>query len=147
MTAPNKALSVRAPWWWLILHGGKDIENRDWPTNYRGTVLIHASKWWRTIEVLEDMSWGYPLAQRHCGRRFTAEDDIRPFGGCIVGMVDIVGCVSASDSPWFFGDYGFHLADPVAFREPIPCKGALGFFTVPPDVMERVRAQVGGIRP
>lgn len=147
MTIPNKALSIRAPWWWFILHGGKDFENRDWSTNYRGPVLIHASKWWRTIEVLEDMSWGRPLVER-CGfRNFTAEADVRPYGGCIVGMVDIVGCVSASDSPWFFGEYGFQLANPVAFREPIPCKGALGFFTVPLDVRERVRDQVGGDRP
>ena len=40
-----KALSVRAPWWWAILHG-KPVENRDWQTNYRGEVLLHASKWW-----------------------------------------------------------------------------------------------------
>ena len=39
-----KALSIRQPWAWLILHGGKDIENRDWATRFRGRVLIHASK-------------------------------------------------------------------------------------------------------
>ena len=38
-----KALSVRAPWWWAILHG-KPVENRDWHTNFRGVVLLHASK-------------------------------------------------------------------------------------------------------
>lgn len=26
-----KAISVRQPWAWLIIHGGKDIENRDCP--------------------------------------------------------------------------------------------------------------------
>jgi hypothetical protein len=50
-----KALSVRAPWWWYILHGGKDIENRDWPTRVRGRVLIHASKWWNEREVSDDI--------------------------------------------------------------------------------------------
>jgi hypothetical protein len=38
------ALSIRQPWCFAILHGGKDIENRDWPTKVRGRVLIHASK-------------------------------------------------------------------------------------------------------
>ena len=33
-----KALSIRQPWSWLILHGGKDIENRSWRTNVRGPV-------------------------------------------------------------------------------------------------------------
>ena len=28
MSPPNKALSVRQPWAWAIIHGGKDIENR-----------------------------------------------------------------------------------------------------------------------
>jgi hypothetical protein len=39
-----KALSIRQPWAWLILNAGKDIENRDWPTHFRGRFLIHASK-------------------------------------------------------------------------------------------------------
>lgn len=30
------AISIRQPWAWLILNAGKDIENRDWPTNFRG---------------------------------------------------------------------------------------------------------------
>ena len=36
-----KALSVRAPWWWAILHG-KPVENRDWYTRVRGRVALHA---------------------------------------------------------------------------------------------------------
>ena len=28
-----KALSIRQPWAWAILHAGKDIENRDWRTD------------------------------------------------------------------------------------------------------------------
>lgn len=36
------ALSIRQPWAWLIVNGHKDIENRDWPTNFRGRLLVHA---------------------------------------------------------------------------------------------------------
>ena len=39
-----KALSVRAPWWWFILNCGKDVENRTWKTDFRGRILLHASK-------------------------------------------------------------------------------------------------------
>lgn len=28
------ALSIRQPWAWLVVQGYKDIENRDWPTNF-----------------------------------------------------------------------------------------------------------------
>ena len=51
-----KALSIRSPWWWFILHGGgKDMENRDWSTNYRGRVLIHASSWWQEAAIDNDL--------------------------------------------------------------------------------------------
>ena len=40
----------------------------------------------------------------------------------------IVDCVTVSGNVWFGGPYGFVLKDAVAYDEPIPCKGALGFF-------------------
>ena len=40
---PQKALSVRQPWAWLIVNGWKPIENRSRRTNVRGRILIHAS--------------------------------------------------------------------------------------------------------
>jgi hypothetical protein len=36
------SLSIRQPWAWLIVQGHKPIENRTWPTTYRGPLLIHA---------------------------------------------------------------------------------------------------------
>ena len=62
---------------------------------------------------------------------FCPEETLLDGRGCIVGTVDIVGCVNQSNSRWFFGEYGFQLANPVAFERPIPFKGALGFFDVP----------------
>jgi hypothetical protein len=38
------ALSIKQPWSWLIVFGHKDIENRSWPTRYRGRFLIHAGR-------------------------------------------------------------------------------------------------------
>lgn len=34
-----KAISIRAPWWWLILYGDKRLENRPRRTSYRGPIL------------------------------------------------------------------------------------------------------------
>ena len=39
-----KVLSVRQPWAWAIIHGGKDVENRNWDTKFRGRLAIHAGK-------------------------------------------------------------------------------------------------------
>jgi len=107
-----KALSIRQPWCHYILHDGKDVENRDWKTEFRGEVLIHASK---GVDA-ED-------------RDFVRLHDM-PLGG-IVGIMEIVDCVTEMDSRWFFGRYGFVIrnARPIPF---IPCVGALSFFTPDP---------------
>ena len=39
-----KALTIKQPWASLIIYGDKDVENRSWPTSYRGPLLIHAGK-------------------------------------------------------------------------------------------------------
>lgn len=110
------ALSVRQPWAWLIVQGYKDIENRAWSTRHRGPVLIHAG--WN---LAEDAS---PGAVIH-GVQTPAEPD----RGGIVGVVTITGCVTASDSPWFTGPYGFVLANarPLPF---VPLRGRPGLFEV-----------------
>lgn len=133
-----RAISIRAPWWWYILYAGKDIENRDWPTSYRGPVLIHASSWWVHHEARDDnlsarrmaVDAGYGGITPNTAE---AREWMQPRGGHIVGVAEIVDCVEASDSPWFVGRYGFKLGTVSAFKHPIPCKGALGLFNVPDD--------------
>ena len=131
-----KALSIRAPWWWFILHAGKDIENRDWYTSFRGTVYVHASKWYVHRDVINDLGFGRSIVGTATPLVHPYEY-LKPFGGCIVGKVDIVDCVRQSSSPWFFGKFGFVLANPVAFARPFACKGMLGLFEVP-DCIEQL---------
>lgn len=114
-----KALSIRQPWCHHILYDGKDVENRDWPTNGRGWVLMHASK-----SEAED--------------RELIREKKMPLGG-IVGAIKITDCVSRSDSPWFVGDYGFVISERVEIPL-IPCAGRLGFFSLPDDVLNAVLA-------
>lgn len=107
-----RALSIKQPWADLILYQGKDIENRSWrlPPHMVGQrIYVHAGK--------------------------RADPDCSPPPerlGAILGEVTIVGCVTSHHSEWFVGPYGFVLADPKPYQEPIPCKGALGFFN--PDI-------------
>lgn len=117
----QKALSIRQPWAWLIAHGWKNVENREWPTRFRGRVLIHASK-------------GMTRMEYDAARLFVAgfsDVQLPPIAalerGGIVGVCTVLDCVTAHASEWFCGPFGFVLADaePVEF---FPCKGALGFF-------------------
>jgi hypothetical protein len=135
-----KALSVRAPWWWFILHSGKDIENRDWSTAFRGTVCLHAGKWWRDAEVKEDWDFARRVNPELGEWDWGIGWEMLGLGGYIVGTVDIVDCVQQSSSPWFQGKHGFVLANPVAFRWPVLCPGRLGLFEVPENVRSAIEA-------
>ena len=107
-----KALSIRQPWAWLILHAGKDIENRSWPTNYRGRVLIHASKGMTRSEYEQACDFVYTNVHPSIAiPTFETLDH-----GGIVGEVEITDCVKDSCSWWFECPYGFVLANP----KPLP---------------------------
>jgi hypothetical protein len=125
------ALSIRQPWAWLIVHGFKDIENRDWPTNFRGRLLVHAGQtmahryYDETCEVLLRMGL-LPASM-------PAYEDL-PRGG-LVGWTHVTDCHQHHPSPWKQdGSHGFVLRDsrPISF---VPLKGRLGFFNVPKEAI------------
>jgi len=54
-----RALTVRQPWAWAIIHGGKDVENRSRSLGpYRGPVAIHAG-----LMIDDDARWSLTLRQ------------------------------------------------------------------------------------
>jgi hypothetical protein len=118
-----RALSVRQPWAWLILHAGKDIENRNWRTNFRGRVLVHASKGMTSMEYESAAMFLTTCIPRDI--ILPAPSELQRGG--IIGAVDITGCFVKHHSPWFTGFYGFALANPEPL-EFIPCRGDLSFF-------------------
>lgn len=125
MQLPTKALSVRQPWAWAIIHAGKDVENRSWQAVARGrfdprAVCIHAAKG-MTRDEYESAAGFMASLKVECPR---PDDLIR---GAIIGGVWITDIVRKHDSPWFFGPRGLVLHTPVAV-EPIPASGARGFF-------------------
>lgn len=127
------ALSIRQPWAWLILHGGKDIENRDWPTRVRGRVLVHAAKGMTRDEFDSAAIFSYG---RTGSARLVPPHELQRGG--IVGSVDIVDCVTDSKSRWFMGRFGFVLRDPQPLPF-VPWRGQLGFFDVPDDALSNAQ--------
>ena len=135
-----KALSIRQPWAWAIIHAGKDIENRSWPTRFRGRFMVHASQGMTRGEYENCLDHCHHVSQANpfpAGLTMPAFDEL-PRGG-IIGSIDLVDCVAGTifnSNPWFFGPYGFRLANP----EPLPftpLKGKLGFFDA--EMPEAVR--------
>ncbi len=131
-----RALSIRQPWAWLILNAGKDIENRVWGTSVRGRILIHAAKG-MTKEEWSD-AWEFALGSGASPMAIAAGITSKTIErGGIVGSVEIVDCVTHSNSRWFNGPYGFVLRDPRPLPF-LPMRGMLGFFAVPDDVVKAV---------
>lgn len=128
-----KALTIRQPWPWAIFTQGKDIENRDWPTRFRGRIAVHTAKGMTSAEYGDALQF-ICQARGH----FVIPDLEELSRGAIIGTVEIVDCVTKSESPWFMGEYGFVLRNPVLLPEPIPCKGALGFWDVPQELLSKV---------
>lgn len=118
---PAMAISIRQPWAWAILHAGKDIENRDWPTKFRGPVCIHAAKGC----TKEEYHWAAQTIAQISGKSVPNLHALDRGG--IVGVAEITDCACPHPSPWFFGHFGFVLANvrPVPF---VPVRGALGIF-------------------
>ena len=117
-----KALSVRQPWSWAIIHAGKPVENRTWGTRYRGPLLIHAAKTYDR----DGKAW----IQSALGIEVPPN---LPRGG-IIGQVELTGCVEHSDSPWFFGPKALVLEHPRALPF-LQTPGKLGLFEAPDQAL------------
>lgn len=152
-----KALTVQQPWAWAIIHGGKDIENRTQAWRYRGPLAIHAgarlSERGLQSELLQD-AW----------RAAGGPPIWRSESSAIIGVVDLVGVhrcsalnvtreVLCCDSAWAEQPYDerhggirrrnlVHLVleNPRPLAVPIPCRGALGLWTPPAEVLEQLPA-------
>jgi len=114
----------------------KRIENRRWPTTYRGPLAIHAGK----------------------SRAWLGPDDAARFPtmifGAVIGLVDLIGCVRydpgrgpvdfsrAGSFAWVVGNqhaegpYCFLLDQPRLLRQPFYVPGRLGLWPV--DVPEEL---------
>lgn len=140
-------LSIRQPWTFSIFHLGKPIENRTWPTKYRGPLTIHVSAHRPTALEIEEFicvaegAVGHNAFYAELKRATPMAIGVARWGhlprGGIIGTVDLVDCVTESDSPWFFGPYGFVIANPRPCKF-VPMKGRLGLFNIDANLIERV---------
>lgn len=128
-----KALTLHRPWPWAIFHSTKEIENRTWapPAAMVGRfIAIHAGK-----TVADD-------AGRFIREVTGIRTAPRNMAMGIIGIARIVEVVMESPSPWFVGPVGWRLDQRIALPSPVPCKGAQGLWTVPPDIEALVMAGI-----
>jgi hypothetical protein len=145
-----KALSIRQPWAWAIMHAGKRIENRDWFTGWRGDLVIHASAGGTQAEISRDLDFVIDICPEAYdawpGRQrvpLGALVGVARLDGVIRDPVDLAAYVAAHGGTagrWYMGSYGLVLADVRRFVSPIPYKGTTGLFEVPESMVREAIA-------
>lgn len=132
---PRIALSVRQPWAWAIIHGGKRLENRTAMAIRSGRMItgvriaIHASSGMTRDEYESARDGAFRWAKLDPQTIPRPDALVR---GAIIGSVFVDHVISKSTSPWFVGPRALVLADPEAC-DPIGCKGQLGYFNWRPE--------------
>jgi hypothetical protein len=144
-----KALTVQQPWSWAIVAGGKNIENRTQLWSYRGPLAIHAGQRWSKRGEQSDLV--HQAIARATGGRGVP---VRLFSrSAIIGVVELVDCHPDAGCcrPWGETAYVEHggrerrhithlvLENPRQLAEPIPCRGALGLWTPPADILDQLQ--------
>lgn len=153
-----KAISLWQPWASASVRGAKKHETRHWeipPAMVGQRIAIHAAKRW-TKEEREflgycwegDIDAGIPSGET-------------PPLGAIVGVVTFTAPILITDEwaidllrrdgdDWELGNYdagrfAWPMISRVALKEPIPCKGAQGFFNVPALEQALLDIQLAGM--
>jgi hypothetical protein len=163
-----KAISLIQPWATLWALGIKLCETRSWPTQFRGQLMIHASK---SDSREGDVLWNDPLIRDYCiaktGRVHESFSELPR--GCIVGKVNIIGSIMMTPymckpilpfgdpinihssiymtqvehmcGDWKPGRFAFIGQDHQFFQTYLPAKGQLGIWEYDPDQIVRERVE------
>lgn len=161
-----RVLTVRQPWAWAIIHGGKDVENRvrNIAGGYRGPIAIQAGaarfeddgQFHEVRRAIRTEELGWPAEDGEVWAADAVEpEDPRFVYGAIIGVVYLVEVHSpAADltrddfcqgptgdlcSAWAqIESWHLVLANPRALAEPIPYRGALGLRHLDDDTIARI---------
>lgn len=142
-----RALTVRQPWAAVIAAGHKTTENRSRGTAYRGPLAIHAGLTW-SLEDNHDHRVRSALGEQVADEMLLTDDGMFAIGA-VVAVAQLVdahpadgGCCAPWGDPTYRGRRAYHLvlADVRPLADPVPCRGALGLWRPPADVLERIEA-------
>ena len=130
----QRVLSVKNPWAYLIIHHGKDVENRRQQTKYRGRILIHASKG-SDMYAYERRWSGDEAMLKIYNSLIDNIYEVEKTNGHIIGSVELYDCVKDSQSVWaehlpeLYSQYHWLLRNPRPFEVPLAARGMLGLWT------------------
>ena len=145
----TSAFTCTGPYAILILLGIKRVENRSaMPVSAKGRCAISCSKSFCKEEFGEFVRWAARALKPEEFEMIPAWGDVKDWPGKVVGCCDYEGALSAPVAEgrdgtvmWDEGyPYWWNLSEVVSFDRPIPCRGNVGMWQMPPALAAQVTA-------
>jgi len=142
------AFTCTGPYAVLVMLGIKRTENRSaMPVPSRGRCAVSCSKSFNAAEYGNFVRWASANLPPEDFVRIPAWADVKGWPGKVVGACDysamqmLDGPLGGGARPWDEGyDCWWDLSQVVCFDRPIPCRGNVGMWRMPPDLAAQVTA-------
>ena len=138
----TNAFTCTGPYAILIMLGIKRVENRNMmPRPVSGRCAVGCSKSFCKEEFGAFVQWASQALPLEAFRVLPSWSDVEEWPGRIVGACDYVGGTDTGDGRWNEGyPYWWSLSNVVSFERPIPCRGNVGMWQMPPALSAAVSA-------
>lgn len=149
------ALTLWPEWAYAIAHLGKRVENRTWsrPSLVGQWLCIHGGQHigghrqsdqgaGDVAEVLSIARRAGAIGSYDRAALFHHLQMARNCEGKIVAVAKVTGFTRSSDSPWFFGPWGWELDEVRVLPDPVPIKGSQGIWLVAGPHLDAIRRQL-----
>jgi hypothetical protein len=132
----------------LILYGIKRTENRSaWPEPREGRAAISCSKSFCKEEYGQFIAWASVNLPPEDFEKLPAWREVKDWPGKVVGVCDYKARERTGCESWDEGyQYWWDLSNVVRLPEPIPCRGNVGMWALPPSIAQSVLEQVHSLQ-
>ena len=138
----SNAFTCTGPYAILILAGIKRTENRStWPVPREGRAAISCSKSFCKEEYGRFIAWASANLPAEDLEKLPSWREVKDWPGKIVGVCDYMARERTGRETWDEGyQYWWDLSNVVRLPEPIPCRGNVGMWQMPPELAAKVEA-------
>lgn len=136
----TSAFTCTGPHAVLIMLGIKRVENRSaMPEPAKGRCAVGCSKSFSKEEFGHFVQWAAHALSEDDFLRIPAWSDVADWSGKIVGACDYAATTSAPSRQWDEGySCWWNLSGVACFDAPIPCRGNVGMWQMPPVLAAQV---------
>ena len=132
----------------LILYGIKRTENRSaWPEPREGRAAISCSKSFCKEEYGQFIAWASVNLPPEDFEKLPAWREVKDWPGKVVGVCDYSAREGMGRESWDEGyPYWWDLSNVARLPDPIPCRGNVGMWSLPPSIAQSVLEQVHSLQ-